>query len=90
MDRIIRIPDDNVVKEVLQFKVTGIRKRGGSKLRCADSAEDFGIMNEKTWRTKIYWTGQKSAHCGSHAAREFDTPDVKSERVTLRHPTTYD
>ncbi|GFX68605.1 hypothetical protein TNCV_1800181 [Trichonephila clavipes] len=51
---IIRMPDDHVVKKVLQFKVTGIRKLGRPKLRWADSVEsDFGIINEKTLRTKV-------------------------------------
>ncbi|GFT97597.1 hypothetical protein TNCV_1034351 [Trichonephila clavipes] len=45
--------DNNVVGKILQFKVTGIRKRGRLSLRWADSVElDFGIINEKTWRTK--------------------------------------
>ncbi|GFU21733.1 uncharacterized transposon-derived protein F52C9.6 [Trichonephila clavipes] len=51
---IIRMLDDNVVKKILQFKVTGIRKRGRPGLRWADSVEsDFGIVNEKAWRTKV-------------------------------------
>ncbi|GFU68435.1 hypothetical protein TNCV_3869271 [Trichonephila clavipes] len=47
------MPDDNVVKKVLQLKVTGIRKRGRPRLRWTDSVEsDLKIVNEKTWRTK--------------------------------------
>ncbi|GFU26121.1 hypothetical protein TNCV_5105711 [Trichonephila clavipes] len=53
MTHIIRMPDDNVAKKMLQFKVTGIRKRGRPRLRGTDSVEsDFGIISEKTWRTK--------------------------------------
>ncbi|GFU76341.1 hypothetical protein TNCV_285411 [Trichonephila clavipes] len=37
MAQIIRMPDDNVVKKVLQFKVIEIRKRGRPRLRWADS-----------------------------------------------------
>ncbi|GFW37382.1 hypothetical protein TNCV_859891 [Trichonephila clavipes] len=48
------MPDDNVVKRILQFKVTGIRKRGRPRLRRTDSVKsDLGIINEKTWRTKL-------------------------------------
>ncbi|GFV74794.1 hypothetical protein TNCV_1040321 [Trichonephila clavipes] len=48
---VIRMLDDNVVKKVLQFKVTGIRKRGKPRLRWVDSEEsDFGIKSEKTLR----------------------------------------
>ncbi|GFX74139.1 hypothetical protein TNCV_491031 [Trichonephila clavipes] len=44
------MPDDNVVKKVLEF---GIRRRGRPRLRWTDSVEsDFGILSEKTWRTK--------------------------------------
>ncbi|GFX73970.1 hypothetical protein TNCV_2954551 [Trichonephila clavipes] len=54
MVHIIRMPDDNVVKKVLQFKVTGIRKGGRPRLRWVDSVQsEFGIINEKTWRTKV-------------------------------------
>ncbi|GFX42831.1 hypothetical protein TNCV_5071951 [Trichonephila clavipes] len=43
------MPDDNVVKKILQIKVTGIRKRGKLRLRGADSGElNFEIINEKT------------------------------------------
>ncbi|GFW97633.1 hypothetical protein TNCV_685031 [Trichonephila clavipes] len=50
----IRMPDDNVVKKVQQLKVAGIRRRGSSRLRWVDSMESvFGIINEKTWRTKV-------------------------------------
>ncbi|GFU26399.1 hypothetical protein TNCV_2507171 [Trichonephila clavipes] len=50
----IRMPDDNVVKKMLKFKVNGIRKHRGPRLRWTDSVEsDFGIKNEKTWRTKV-------------------------------------
>ncbi|GFV40423.1 hypothetical protein TNCV_2535911 [Trichonephila clavipes] len=52
MVHIIRTSDDS--KKVLQFKVTGNRKHGRPMLRWADSVEsDFGIINEKTWRTKV-------------------------------------
>ncbi|GFX62745.1 hypothetical protein TNCV_3350711 [Trichonephila clavipes] len=53
---IIRMPFDNVINKVLQFKVTGIQKSGRPKLRWADSVEsEFGIINEKTlvWSTKV-------------------------------------
>ncbi|GFV70759.1 uncharacterized protein TNCV_2023231 [Trichonephila clavipes] len=53
MAPIIRMPDDNVVKKVLQFNVTRIRMRGRPRLLWTGSVEsDFGIINEKTWRTK--------------------------------------
>ncbi|GFV56054.1 hypothetical protein TNCV_2266401 [Trichonephila clavipes] len=52
MAHIIRTPDDTVVKKALQFKVIGIRKRARPRLRWAG----FGIMNEKTWRTKTQET----------------------------------
>ncbi|GFY15374.1 hypothetical protein TNCV_1571851 [Trichonephila clavipes] len=45
--------DDNVVKKILQFKVTGIRKRGRPRLRWTDLMEsDSMTINEKTGRTK--------------------------------------
>ncbi|GFU34641.1 hypothetical protein TNCV_1993581 [Trichonephila clavipes] len=48
------MPVDNVVKKVQQFKVTIIRKRGRPRLRRAGSmGSDFGIISEKTWRTKV-------------------------------------
>ncbi|GFY02715.1 hypothetical protein TNCV_3505951 [Trichonephila clavipes] len=51
---IIRMPDDNVVKKVLKFQVRGIRKHRIPRLRWADSLEsDFGIIDDKTWRTKM-------------------------------------
>ncbi|GFV86320.1 hypothetical protein TNCV_2093591 [Trichonephila clavipes] len=53
---IIRMPDDYVVKKIQQFKVTGIQKRGRPRLRWTDTVEsDFGIINEKTWRTKRHY-----------------------------------
>ncbi|GFV18228.1 hypothetical protein TNCV_170311 [Trichonephila clavipes] len=46
------MPDDNVVKRILQFKATGIRKHRRPRLRWTDSVEsDFMTINEKT-RTK--------------------------------------
>ncbi|GFX03646.1 hypothetical protein TNCV_2112181 [Trichonephila clavipes] len=54
MVHIIRMPDDYVVKKVLQFKFAGIQKRGRPRMRWTDSVEsDLGIINEKTWRTKV-------------------------------------
>ncbi|GFU28022.1 hypothetical protein TNCV_3153501 [Trichonephila clavipes] len=48
------MPGDNVVKKVLWFKVTGVRKCGRPRLRWADSVEsDLGIMNKRTWKTKV-------------------------------------
>ncbi|GFU84972.1 hypothetical protein TNCV_3896991 [Trichonephila clavipes] len=51
---IIRMPDDNVVKKILQFKVTGSRKRGKPRMRWTDPVEsEFKIISEKTWRKKV-------------------------------------
>ncbi|GFW68003.1 hypothetical protein TNCV_1617641 [Trichonephila clavipes] len=45
--------DDNVDKKILQFRVTGIRKRGRPNPRWTDSVEsDLRNINEKTLRTK--------------------------------------
>ncbi|GFU51843.1 hypothetical protein TNCV_3733561 [Trichonephila clavipes] len=52
MAHIIRMQDDNVVKNIQQFKVTGIRKSGRPMLRWTDS-EESGIIGEKTWRAKV-------------------------------------
>ncbi|GFV63925.1 hypothetical protein TNCV_3787981 [Trichonephila clavipes] len=61
MAHIIRMPDDHVVQKILQFKVTGIRKRGCPRLRWEDSVElDIGIITEKSWRTKE----RKKVHYG--------------------------
>ncbi|GFW46186.1 hypothetical protein TNCV_4210651 [Trichonephila clavipes] len=50
----IQTPDANAVKNILQLKVTGIRKRGRLRLRWTNSVElDFEIINEKSWRTKL-------------------------------------
>ncbi|GFV79334.1 uncharacterized transposon-derived protein F52C9.6 [Trichonephila clavipes] len=55
MAHIIRMPDDNI-KKILQFKVSGIRKRGRPRQRRTDSMESgFGITNEKTWRTRDHY-----------------------------------
>ncbi|GFU87239.1 hypothetical protein TNCV_738161 [Trichonephila clavipes] len=44
MAHVIGMSDDNVVKKVLQFKLTGILKCGRPRLRWADSVESvFGI-----------------------------------------------
>ncbi|GFS47308.1 hypothetical protein TNCV_4862701 [Trichonephila clavipes] len=47
MAHIIRMLDGNVVKKLLQFKVTGIRKRGRPRLRWADSVESIRLRDYK-------------------------------------------
>ncbi|GFW97779.1 hypothetical protein TNCV_1425421 [Trichonephila clavipes] len=47
MTHVIRMPDDNVVKKILQFKVNGIRKRGRPRRRGTDSMEsDFNRYDD--------------------------------------------
>ncbi|GFV28190.1 hypothetical protein TNCV_678781 [Trichonephila clavipes] len=58
------MPDDNFVKKILQFKVTGFRKRGQPKFRWAYSVEsDFGIT-----KNRLYLR-ESAIHQNDHQAR---------------------
>ncbi|GFT10707.1 hypothetical protein TNCV_1943991 [Trichonephila clavipes] len=64
---------------VLRFKVIEIQKREKPRLRWADSVEsDFGIINGKTWRTKVNKSNKTALVDGS---RNFEPPESDEDDI---------